>query len=275
MNGRKSNINQPPFSVEGKRDRKKAITVICALFGFVVGIVVLSLILLGIFSQDEKNEDIPGNTYLFYEADYEYDIMSDSKYLELDRQIYFNNPETGLMVAISKDDYIDVPNDQKEYVLLLCDFIEYAIAGKTDELNALFSDEYIEADGKTKMDFTMQQLYNIKITYVQTSSEVVDGTTHTSYDYWLEYMIRMNNGTFRNDMESDCVRKEYVRVTQRPEKLGIDVLAPYTTEQINSEVIGTDKIMKISLIAAVAICTVTVIFVLNFKKKSKKKSRAE
>jgi hypothetical protein len=97
-------------------------------------------------------------------------------------------------------------------------------------LNQLFSKEYVEAGGKTKMDFTMQQLYNIRITYITSSSETIDGFTTESYDYWLEYMIRKNNGTFRNDMGSDCIKKEYVRVTDRNGILGIDVLAPYNTK---------------------------------------------
>ena len=124
----------------------------------------------------------------------------------------------------------EVPTIMHDSVRLLCNFVEYAILGESEMLNRLFSQEYIDAGGKTKMDFTMQQLYNIKITYVTSSSEVVDGFNVESYDYWLEYMIRQNNGTFRNDMESDCVKKEYVRVTNRNGILGIDVLAPYVTE---------------------------------------------
>ncbi len=252
MNSQNSSIKTERINTTGKRNRSKSIMIICILFGSVLGVVILSFCALMILSKDEQPQSGSNQTYIFYEPDYDFDIMSDEEYLELDRQIYFENLETGITVVISKEKLDDVPSDQKEYVTVLCDFIDYAINGKTNEFNKLFSEEYIEADGKLKIDFTMQQLYNIKISYVQTFSEVVDGITWTSCEYWLEYMIRKNNGTFRNDMESDCVRKEYIRVTQREDKIGIDVLAPYTTVPRNNNSIQTKDIV---IISATAIAT--------------------
>ena len=77
-----------------------------------------------------------------------------------------------------------------------------------------------------------------------------------------------NNGTFRNDMGSDCVRKEYVRVTQREDEIGIDVLAPYTTEEKVYSAISSDELIKISLIAIIGIAGVVASGIIVIKRKN-------
>ncbi len=213
-----------------KSGKRRAKAIIIFFVCFIVGTTVLCLALLGAMKEADDNEIEKGNTYLFYEPDYSLNILENDEYLDLDRTIRFENPDNGITNGITRENLDDIPTDLKAPVSLLCDFIDYAIHGESEMLNSLFSDAYIEAGGKTKMDFTMQQLYNIKISYVTSSSEVVEGFTEYSYDFWLEYMIHKNSGSFRNDMESDCVRKEYVRVTDRNGILGIDVLAPYNTQ---------------------------------------------
>jgi hypothetical protein len=250
-----------------KRNRSKSVLIIAVLFGSVIGIVILSFCAMFLLSDKNQNEPHSNGTYIFYEPDYDYDIMTDEEYLELDRQIYFKNQDTGITTVISKDNLNDAPGDQKEYIALLCDFIDYAINGESDKLNALFSQEYIDAEGKLKIDFTMQQLYNIRITYIQTLTEEVDGEILNSCDYWLEYKIRKNNGTFRNDMESDCIREEYVRITQRDDRIGIDVLSPYTTRPAEREIIQAEDIILISIVAIVTLATFIAVSVYVAKKK--------
>lgn len=249
------------------RNKQTSKRIILIMFIAVIAIVVVCLAMVGAIEHYNKPEQNRGGTLIFHEADYDYDIMNDSAYLNLDRNIYFENTENGIKSAIVDGNLEDVPTEQHKHVSLLCDFINYAIAGDDAALNSLFSDEYIEADGKTKMDFTMQQLYNIKITYIQKLSEEVDGNTYVSYDYWLEYMIRKNNGTFRNDMESDCIKKEYVRVTDRAGDIGIDVLAPYNTQTQTGSSIDLDKIIIISAVSVALIAVVGVGLYLIAKKR--------
>ena len=98
-------------------------------------------------------------------------------------------------------------------------------------------------------------------------SETVNGYTTESYDYWLEYMIHKNNGTFRNDMESDCIKKEYVRVTNRNGVIGIDALIPYNTEEKEPSRTGGDRIV-LAFAASIAIVgTACVAGALIIKKK--------
>lgn len=250
------------------RNRQKSIKIIAVMFTIVIGVVAISLAIFAFISDKDAVTPRPNGSFIFYEADYKYNIMNDREYLDLDRQIYFENPLSGITVSFNEDTLEDLPEDQKDYIMVLYEFIDHAIHGKSAELNALFSEEYVEAGGDLKRDFTMQQLYNIKITYIDTVSEVVDGNTHVSYDYWLEYMIRKNNGTFRNDMESDCIRKEYVRVTNRDGNLGIDVLSPFTTQVKNEQVIDVSEIIKITGItfAVVALVWIAVAVILKKKK---------
>ena len=255
MNSQKpiENINQKIKTNINKKRRAKSIIILFLVF--ILGTTIMSVALLTAMSGHDERQPQKGNTYLFYEPDYELDILKDEIYLDLDRTVKFYNPDNGITFAIVDGNMDEVPTIMHESVNLLCDFIDYAIHGESEKLNQLFSQEYIDAGGKTKMDFTMQQLYNIKITYVTSFNEVVDGSTVECYDYWLEYMIRKNNGTFRNDMESDCIRKEYVRVTNRNGTPKIDVLAPYNTETKKPAEEDGNRIV-LAFVASVAIVSV-------------------
>ena len=247
MNSQKP-IGNSTRQVDSKRNRKKSVAIIAVMFAVIFGIIILSVVAIALISKQNEVQPNKTGSLIFYEADYDYNIMRDQDYLDLDRQIYFENTVDGMTVTFTDDTLVDLPMDQTAHLLHIYEFIRCAIYGRTDELNTLFSQEYVDAGGKLKMDFTMQQLYNIKITYVEMSSEIVDGNTYVSYDYWLEYMIRKNNGTFRSDMGSDCVRKEYIRVTDRAGTMGIDVLAPYTTQNQVHQAVDTGKIMTITAV---------------------------
>lgn len=262
---RKSEITK-----RNQQQRRRARTLILTFIVIAVGITVLCVALMGMISYYNKNqEEKTGNTIIFHEADYDYDIMQNSEYLALDRNIKFENPETGITIEIIDGNLEDVPAIFHDSVSLIIDYVNYAIGGETDSLNALFSDEYVEADGKLKMDFTMQQLYNIKITYVASLSTETDGYSYPSYDYWLEYMIHKNNGTFRSDLGSDCTRKEYVRVTDRNGRLGIDVLAPYVTQERQQQTLSGARIASLIVVSA-AIITVFGLVCWFITKKSRK-----
>ena len=254
MNSQKPLDNNRKLSTKDKKqsNNRKSKRIIIIFLIFIIGTTLMCAALLAAMSAKDKEQPEPGTTYLFYEPDYDKNILEDKFYLDLDRTVKFENPDNGITYAIVNGNMDEVPTIMHDSVGLLCDFVEYAILGESEMLNSLFSKEYIDAGGKTKMDFTMQQLYNIKITYVTSSSEVIDGFTVESYDYWLEYMIRQNNGTFRNDMESDCIKKEYVRVTDRNGILGIDVLAPYNTSPQAPSGVYEHRIV-IAVIASAAI----------------------
>lgn len=268
MNSRKPGQNASNKVKRYKRaDSKKIMILMVTVIAAVTIICVSAVALVSKLNEPTENRD---PTYTFYEADYDYNILEDENYLALDRTVKFEDPDTRITVSLDNGDISEVPTNQHKPVAVLMDFIDYAINGKTEELNSLFSEEYIEAEGELKMDFTMQQLYNIKITYVETLSQDIDGETYVSYDYWLEYMIRQNNGTFRHDMGSDCIRKEYVRVTEREGEMKIDVLAPYKTASTPQSTIGVDEILSIAAIAILIMSIFAAIITLALKSSKKK-----
>ncbi len=265
MNSRNPGPKRTRFNNKST-DPKRSELIIIMIIALIAVITISCIGAVALLSKSGKPEETPDPSFTFYEADFEYDIMKDEKYLDLDRTVRFEDPETRITVALDGGRIDEVPTDQHKAVQVILDFINYAIMGKTDELNSLFSDEYIDADGAVKSDFTMQQLYNIKITYVTTSSQTVNGDTQVSYDYWLEYMIRMNNGTFRHDMDSDCVRKEYVRITERERVNEIDVLAPYKTVNRAPSTIDTGTALAIFGISVLMIVAVFALFYIIIKK---------
>ena len=97
----------------------------------------------------------------------------------------------------------------------------YAIInGNASEYNSLFSKKYFE-NHEPKQSFTMQKIYNGKITYFSSESETIDGVTYKTYTYNLVYNIFENNGTFRKDI-GDGARMQYIKVSEREGKMLID-----------------------------------------------------
>jgi nitrate reductase NapE component len=246
--------NQHKGNEKSSKKRRTQGLIISFLF-IIIGISVLCFIIMGIIGKQNEPQNNTGNTIIFHEADFDYDIMKDENYLELDRNVRFENTHNGITIEIVDDNLNDVPTDIRDSFNVINNFIKYAISGDHNKLNELFSDEYIAAEGETKMEFTMQQLYNIKVTYIDDTITESDGYTYSSQDFWLEYMIRKNNGTFRSDMASDCIKKEYVRITNRNDEYEIDVLAPFKTEIPKRQTFERGTILSIA-IATVLVVTV-------------------
>ncbi len=167
---------------------------------------------------DKNNYNPTNQTITFYTPDYNEDIYKDSYYIGLDRNIYYYDPGTGLTTTISEADYYNF----NEGVRFMHDFVNHIIAGDSEEYNECFSLDYYLEDGNEEKDsFTMQKLYNIKITKV---SETTGTGAGDIYIYMLEYMIHKNNGTFRTDMGSDASRTQYITITNKRGKLLIDAV---------------------------------------------------
>lgn len=131
----------------------------------------------------------------FYPADYNEDIFEDEEYMALNRHIsYTKGSDT---YTITDDDYL-------KYDVTVGFFAEYfdsVINGEYETYDEYFTDEYFE-NCSNKTRFTPQKLYDINIKFKSTTA--VDGAT--SYIYYVTYKIFKNNGTFRNDIESDSSR---------------------------------------------------------------------
>ena len=189
-----------------RRLKKRMIIVLVCLVAFMV----IALPLISFLEQLEQNptnqevETHKSSTIIFHEPDWDADIMRDPAYVSLDRTIYYCDSQYGMTVALDQKNY----DDYGPAVLLLHRMIELIIAGDADEYNKLFSDHYYE-NHDPEDPFTMQQIYDIKITKVKEAEKSEGGITYTQYEYEVEYRIRNNNGTFRTDIGDGESRKQY------------------------------------------------------------------
>lgn len=210
-------------ALEQSRKAKKAILTVFG--GVVLFIVFFSFLfnvidLEGLLDGSKKDTYNPTNqTIIFFTPDYDEDIYQDSEYMSLDRNIYIYDIDTGVTESIESED-LEGYGDGVKFVV---DLVNSIIAGNAELYNDFFSDECFYNDlVEEKEAFTMQKLYNIKITCMN-ETDVSDNTqTYRQYEIILEYMIRNNNGTFRTDIGSDASKMQYLVITDRSGELLIE-----------------------------------------------------
>lgn len=145
---------------------------------------------------------------VFVEPDFEYDILKDPAYLELDRSVH--HADGGVEVVM------DATNRQAlgKCAMMLEEMIGYIVAGDVERYNALLTQRYIEAKG-VQEPFAMQQVYNIHLEAGEAEQKTEDGKTVAYRIYYVSYCIRQNNGTFRRDIGSDESRTQIILLTDR------------------------------------------------------------
>lgn len=116
-------------------------------------------------------------------------------YLDLNRFLYFK--EGNVTKGISDDNERSFDED----TLFFKKYFDALEAGDAEAYDALFSDDYLAAHGKTP-EFTTQMIYDR--TVERLSVDYFGGTT--SYTYGVYYKIFRNDGTFCRDVYSDAER---------------------------------------------------------------------
>ena len=104
---------------------------------------------------------------------------------------------------------LDNMSEYGEQVSMLVKMFYSIVNGNSTEYNSYFSEKYF-TQKQPKEDFTMQKLYNGRLTYVGSEDVKKDGKTYTEYTYTLKYMIYENNGTFRKDIGDSTYRIQYI-----------------------------------------------------------------
>lgn len=155
-------------------------------------------------SEHEKNQ--PPDYHYEFDTVYDGDIHTYRPYLNLDRQIYYcaDPAGYGLTQAVGEDNRADFSDE----VLFLCEWLNTIVDGDADAYNGYFNQTYFESVER-QAQFAQQMLYNIHLTYY---SETKEGEERL-VTYTVAYMIRCNNGTYRQDVGSDAARPQ--RVTLR------------------------------------------------------------
>ena len=199
------------------------------VLGIILAVIVLMSVLVTVLENwlAKKQIEQPTNgtpqTIIFHTPNYDEDITKDKSYMDLDRQIYYADPYTGVTVSLKPDSYWE----HGDGVELLCHMIEAIIAGDHEKYNRFFSDAYFDVEDE-KQEFTAQKLYNITITLHSREEVTEEGNTFEREIYVVEYMIRQNNGTFRTDVGSDAIRKQLIVVTDREGEMRIDTVSAVT-----------------------------------------------
>ncbi len=165
-------------------------------------------------SKQEERQELPQYSYDFHVADFDRDILKDAEYLELNRYIAYTEGATTVLITDGDYEYYG------PVVEFFAEYIDAVIHGDHVKYNSFFSDEYIAESGE-KADFTMQQLYDINLIYYGNGNVEIDGERVASCEVALDYMIRQNNGSFRNDMGSDAIRRQFITLIEREGALEI------------------------------------------------------
>ncbi len=212
-------LDQNKTYTQSRKMKRIILSVLAAMIGFIVVFYVLSYSI--DFNALIKN--IGGNTYnptkptiVFFTPNYDEDIYKDAEYMGLDRNIYIYDINTGVTESLEPDDY----RAYGDGVEFMAEFVNSIISGDAKAYNKCFEDECFYNDSVEEKDaFTMQKLYNIKITSMSENEVSENGKNYTKYDFVLEYMIYQNNGTFRTDIGSNASKKQYITLTDRTGEL--------------------------------------------------------
>ena len=168
-----------------QRLRKRMIVVLICLGVFAVVAMPLISWLEALENQSGKEEIVTNkpNTIIFYEPDWELDIMKEKGYLALDRAVYFHDARYGLT------EVVDESNKDKygPAVSMLYRMIEYIIAGDHESYNTLLSENYFKTEGnEAEAPFTMQQVYDIELTLIKESEPEANGKRYKQYEFQVE-----------------------------------------------------------------------------------------
>ena len=189
-----------------RRLKRNMIVVLVCMVVFAVVAIPLINMLDGLQNggEEEETKKLPPSSIIFATPDYEYDIMQDQDYLQLNRRVYHCDDRSGMTEELTDKNV----TGYGPAAAVLRAYINAVIAGDADALNALFSENYF-ANHEPEPPFTMQRLYDIKLTKINETLVAGEKGKYTQYEYEVEYKIRLNDGTFRTDIGHDESKKQY------------------------------------------------------------------
>lgn len=196
-------------NIEKIKKQKKTIIIIMLISTLIVALYFLFTLI--DFDKLFSN-DLPADTnkypIYFYDEDLSKNIFQDEIYMGYDRTI--NLQKGAVKITIDENDAVT----SGPAVNLIYNMIGYIISGNHEGYNSCFSENYYRYASPVKK-FTQQKIYNIVITEVSVTNETDEnGESYIRHYYTLEYMIRHNNGSLRNDMGSDCIKTQHLYISE-------------------------------------------------------------
>lgn len=176
-----------------KKKLKKIIIIVASVLAFLAVLgAVLPIVLDKWFSEEEHYY----NPWLFFEPDWEKNILEDELYLRKDRGIYYN---------LRGNEQILTPENLNTYPVAATFFYEYfdcLVRGDYENYPSFYTESCLADENfQCPEKFTMQGIYDIHVNWVtQTAREDSDSYTEI---YEVSYRIFENNGTYRKDILPD------------------------------------------------------------------------
>lgn len=157
-------------------------------------------------------------SYAFYPSDYDLDVTTVDEYMQLDRLLHYKNG--ALTLGLTKED-LSGTNDAVKF---FSEYFETVIKGDYETYNSFFTDKYYQTEDPY-ISFAPQMIYNIEIEQLSESPQS-DGSTN--WIFYVSYMIYRNDGSFRNDIPSDAIRKlRYELIENHDGQIMIDRICYY------------------------------------------------
>ncbi len=178
------------------------IIIIAALFALTAVLTLLydSGALAKIFSGKDKEDD----PIFLFNPNYDFDIFEDEAYLDLNRSLYYSDDGVNFTYLTTENDY----QNAGKTAIFFGEYFNSIIYGDSEKFNSFFTDDYYD-DNDPKERFTMQMLHNMEA--LRLSATIINegkADQATVYQFEVRYAIRRNNGTFRNDLESNVTRPQ-------------------------------------------------------------------
>ena len=149
---------------------------------------------------NQNAKSTPSDKVIIYApADYDEDILQNSFYLSLDRDLIFGTP----LHKVRYNYEIDRQTASVEAGFFM-DYFNCLIHGDEEGILEFFIPGYFEE----KPHFTMQKIHDMEVTLHSVEDDTVDGEEKTVFSYTVSYEIFKNNGTWRQGVGSDDGRPQ-------------------------------------------------------------------
>ncbi len=155
-------------------------------------------------------------SFSFYEPDYDLNVEEDEYYMGLDRYIHIQRG--GENIAVTDGDFAawGAP------IEFFHRYFTAAIYADVETYNSLFTEKYYLTANPYEF-FAPQRIFGI--TVEQLSAE--NTAAGTKYVYNVTYAIHKNDGTFRNDIDSDAFKTLIFTLVPDGDTLKIDAIDYY------------------------------------------------
>ena len=192
-----------------RMDPKKKVKIIIASM---IGALILCILLAWLIDviTNKKGEYIappPVDPLKLHETkDENFDIMEYEEYLNLNRNVYRNDRDTGVSESIDEDNCTLYGQPFE---------VMYRVIRAINEGDHVVYNYYVGESSLKKQPFTQQQIYDIVIVPYSYERVTEESFSYDQYIFKVTYKIHENNGTFRNNIVSDVSRPEYYYINNK------------------------------------------------------------